>query len=88
LTLLANKIKPARKSSQYEYYLIMFQLARLPESDVKPLFDNTQWKVMTRLLAQVKGVEPWLRQSGQLPDGDEEDDKAGARPAVQIQDVN
>jgi hypothetical protein len=68
LTVLTNKTKPPRKSSQYEYYFIMFQLARLPESDVKPLFDNMQWKVVTRLLAQVKAAEPWLRQSGQLPD--------------------
>ena len=80
--LLMNETKPPRKSGQYEYYLIMFQLSRIPEVKLKPLFDNTQWKLMSRQLDQYKQWEPFLKQSGQWPDEDDEADKGDGKPAA------
>ncbi len=81
ITLLTSQTKPPQKSGQYDYYSLMFQLGRLPEEKLKPLFDNTQWKVVNRQLDQFKGMEPMLRQSGQLPDDDGEADRIDVRPA-------
>jgi hypothetical protein len=81
ITLLTNQTKPPRKSGQYDYYLIMFQLGRVPEGKLRALFDDTQWKVVNRHLAQYEGMKPFLKQSGQLPDQDDEADRADATPA-------
>ncbi|HLJ97118.1 MAG TPA: hypothetical protein VKU02_28395 [Gemmataceae bacterium] len=83
ITLLMNQTKPPRKSGQAaQYYFIMYQLGRLPEEKLKPLFDNAQWKVVSRQLNQFKGLEPFLRQSGQLSDEEDEPNKAADRPAA------
>jgi len=80
--LLASETKPPRKSGQYDYYLIMFQIGRIPQEKLKPLFDSTQWKVLNRLLDQYKGMEPFLRQSGEWPAEEDEADKSDRQPAV------
>ena len=74
--------KPSRKSGQYDYYVIMFQLGRVPEEKLKPLFDATQWKVVNRQLDQFKQMEPFLKQSGQLPNSDDEAERSDATPVV------
>jgi hypothetical protein len=80
--LLMDQTKPPRKSGQYEYYLIMFQLGRVPEGKLKPLFDNTQWKVVSRQLDQYKQWEPFLKQSGQWPIEDDDADRGDDKPAA------
>jgi hypothetical protein len=79
IALLTSQMKPARKSGQFEYYVIMVQLSRVPEEKLKPLFDKPQWNVVKRQLQQYKGMEAWLRQSGQWPDVDDEADRADAK---------
>jgi hypothetical protein len=80
ITLVMNETKPPRKSGQYDYYVIMFQLGRLPEGKLKPLFDNAQWKVVNRLFTQYKGMEPFLKQNGLWPDEDDEAARIEVRP--------
>jgi hypothetical protein len=80
ITLLLNQTKPPRRSGSYDYYLIMYQLGRLPEEKVQSLFDDTQWKVVNRHLAQFKGYEQLLRQAGQWPDEDDDAGKADEQP--------
>jgi hypothetical protein len=82
IALLTNRTKPPRKSGQYDYYLVMFQLGRVPEEKLKPLFDNTQWKVVNRQLDQYKQMEPFLKQSGQWPDEEDAADRSDGQPAA------
>jgi hypothetical protein len=82
ITLMTNETKPARTSSQYDCYVLLLQLGRLPEAKLKPLFGETQWEMVNRQLAQVKELEPMLRQSGQLSDEDDETDRTNAQPAA------
>jgi hypothetical protein len=79
--LLTKYTKPARKSGQYEYYVIMIQLGRVPEEKRKTLFDPAQRRIVSGLLDQYRQMEQWLRKSGQWPEEDDEADKADARPA-------
>jgi hypothetical protein len=80
ITRLAKLTKPSRKSGQYDYYVIMFQLARLPEEKFKPLFDELQWKAINRQRVQFKGMWQFLKQAGELPDEDDDPDKADNEP--------
>jgi hypothetical protein len=82
ITLLTNETKPPRKPGQYDYHFIMYQLGRLPEAKLKPLFDEAQWKVVNRQVAQFKGLEPLLRQAGLWPVEDDEADRTDAQPAA------
>jgi hypothetical protein len=82
IALLMKQTKPARKSSQYDYYLVMYQLGRVPEDILKPLFDKAQWKVVNRQLDQYKRVLPFLKQSGQWPDEEDETDRSDGHPAA------
>jgi hypothetical protein len=82
IALLERETKPARKAGTYESYVIMVQFGRLPEAKLKPLFDNSQWKAVSQVRNQYRGMEQWLKQSGQLPDDDDEAAKPPARPAV------
>jgi hypothetical protein len=72
ITLLSNVTKPPRKSGQYAYYVLMYQLAQLPEGKLKPLFDDAQWNVVSGQFNQYKGMRQWLKQSGQLPEEDDD----------------
>jgi hypothetical protein len=83
ITLLMNETRPSRAPGQYDFYLVMIQLGRLPEEKMKPLLSETQWKVLTRLVDRYRQVEPALRQQGLLADEDDGDDRAeDARPAA------
>lgn len=68
---LLEETKPLRYASQYEYYALLYQISRIPEKTLKPLFDDVQWPVVGQLVAQGRGMEQWLRQTGQLVEDDE-----------------
>ena len=78
--VLAAGTRIPAKSGQYEFYLVMFQAAQMPEEKLRPIFDEAQWKVMTQLLRQAKGYESFLKASGLLDPPAE--DKAGTIPTA------
>jgi hypothetical protein len=82
IDLLVKETRPARKTGIYDFYVAVLRLGRMPEEKLKPLFDATQWKAVRRLVEQYRGVEPFLRQNGFMPDEDDEADRAEARPAA------
>lgn len=69
--LLVAETKPPKRYGQYDYYVVMWQAAKLPEDKIKPIFDDTQWKLLTRQLTQVQGMGQFLKQNGYLDEGDE-----------------
>jgi hypothetical protein len=68
IELLTKETKPLRKSSQYDYYVLLFQLGQFPEEKLKKHFDDAQWKVLKRLVEQYRGLEQFLKQNGIWPD--------------------
>jgi hypothetical protein len=79
ITLLTNLTKPPRKSGPYGYYITLYQMSQLPEEKLKPLFDEAQWQAARVQMNGFRGIKQWLKQSGQLPDEDD-NVKADARP--------
>jgi hypothetical protein len=71
--LFRRETRPARKSGQYDYYAIMYQVAKIPDDQIKPLLDDIQWQVFKQQFAQMGNMEPWLRQQGILDDDEEEE---------------
>lgn len=68
--LILAETKPPKRYGQYDYYLVMYQLSKIPEAKMKPLLDAAQWKVLQAQLQQGRGMEDFLRQNGFLLEGD------------------
>jgi hypothetical protein len=66
--LILSDTDPPERFGQSDYWYLMFQMSRLPEAKIKPIFDNPQWRLLSRQFAQARGMEQWLRQNGLLPD--------------------
>ncbi len=66
IQLILAESKPPRAFGQYDTYVVMYQLAKINEEKLKPLFDETQWKAFSIHIAQGRGMEQFLRQNGML----------------------
>jgi hypothetical protein len=66
--LILSETEPPRKLGQSDYWYLMFQISKLPETRFKPIFDTPQWRLLSRQLVQARGMEPWLRNNGLLRD--------------------
>jgi hypothetical protein len=79
IDLFVKEIKPLRATGQYDFYVTMFQIGRLPEEKVKALMTDAQWKPFSKQLAQYKGIMPNLRQEGIFVDDDDLEPVNGAK---------
>ncbi len=66
--LLIEETKPPKKSGQYDYYVVMFQVAKIPEDKIRPIFDAAQWRALQRQVARGRGMQRILEQGGFLPE--------------------
>ena len=71
--LLRRETRPPRKSSQYDYYAMMHQISKIDEAKLTLILDDIQWQVFKKQLAQMRGMEQWLKQNGILFDDEEEE---------------
>lgn len=65
--LLRRETRPPRKFGPYDYWVVMYQLAKLPEPKVKAIFNDAQWRAIGPQFAQAKNMEPMLVKNGLLP---------------------
>ena len=72
--LLFSESRPPKKFGQGDYWYLMLQTARLPESRLKPIFDVPQWRLLSRQFDQARGMEPWLKSNGVIPDDEKENE--------------
>lgn len=71
ITLVVDETKPPRSFGQQDYYIVMWNISKIPEKTLKPLFSAAEWKVLNQQFAQVRGLEQWLKQSGALAKDEE-----------------
>jgi len=76
--LLLDETRPAKREGPYDYYVLMYQVSKLPEAKLKPLFDDAQWRKLNAQLAQMNGIEQFLRTNNFLPD----DEPAAAKGLI------
>jgi hypothetical protein len=76
LTLQETK-PPVRAAANYENYLILYKISRLPEDKIKPLFDDARWRDLNRQLTQSRNMEQFLKANGYLDE--DEPSKSGEK---------
>jgi hypothetical protein len=76
--LLREETKPPRRLGEQDYYVVLYQLSRIPEAKLKPVFEDYQWQSLKRQLDQGRGMEMFVKQNGFVAD-DESDAKGGTR---------
>jgi hypothetical protein len=62
--LILAETRPPRRFGQSDYALVMFQASRLPESKLKPIFLEAQWKLLKQHVASWNDAEQFLRSEG------------------------
>jgi hypothetical protein len=60
--LLLDQTKPPKVFGQYDWYVILYQAAKLPDDTYKKIVDEAQLKPLKQTLQQGQGMEQWLRQ--------------------------
>jgi hypothetical protein len=68
--LYLDETRPPKSFGRNDYQAVLLQAANLPEEKLKPIFNDTQWRVLSRYFAQVRGMEQFLRTNGYVPDGE------------------
>jgi hypothetical protein len=65
--LLLKETRPALRTSEYDWYVVIVQAAKIPDSKLKPILDPAQMKYIKKITGQARGMEPTLKQMGVLP---------------------
>jgi hypothetical protein len=66
--LLTKETKPPRKPSQYDVYVVTYQIGRWPDEKLRPLLDDNQRRALKQLAERSQMLEPTMRQQGLIPD--------------------
>jgi hypothetical protein len=89
LALMMAETKPPKRFGQNDYWFMMSQAARISESSLKPIFDDIQWKLVSRQLLQARSMRPFLEANGVVLDDDNKKTaRAPARPAMAVIPAN
>lgn len=83
--LLLAEATPPEHSGQYDYYLVMYRLAHLPEGKVKPLLDAQRWKKLKQQFDRYRGMESFLIQQGLIAADEVEANPNRAVPAAIVE---
>ena len=83
-SLLLERTVPPRRFDSFDYAIVMYQAARIPEDELRPIFDDLQWRVMTEEFAAIRRWGLHLKQGGFLPDEMFGDEPGGGLPPIQM----
>ncbi len=75
VTRIVEQTRPLRRYGQYDFQAVLIQASRLPESTLKPIFDDRQWRRLLAGFQEVKQLENEIIAGGYLPE--EVDQPAG-----------
>lgn len=68
IDVIVEGARPPKRFGQYDHYVVIYQMGRVPEEKFKSILDGAQWKVVKRLIDQMRGIEQFLKSNGFLPD--------------------
>jgi hypothetical protein len=69
--LLVSETPAPAKYGQADYWYLMYEMTRLPESKITKILDEPQWRLLGRQFMQARGMEPWLKSNGIIAGGKE-----------------
>ncbi len=62
--LLRDEVRPPRRLGESLYAYIMYQLSRVPEDRVRPIFSDSQWTLLHQFLVGWSSARPFLEHDG------------------------
>jgi hypothetical protein len=65
--LLLKETRPALRSSEYDWYVVIVQAAKIPDSKLNSILDPAQMKYIKKITGQARGMDGMLKQMGVLP---------------------
>lgn len=65
--VILDETDPPKTFGRYDYYVVLYQVGKVDEEKLRPIFDDDQWQALRRTIAQAKGMEAMLRKNGLLP---------------------
>lgn len=68
--LIVEQTEPALRSSQYDRYVLLYQVSTLPENDLKAIFDEAQLRSLTPAFRNGKAYKSMLEQQGLIATDD------------------
>ncbi len=71
LSVLLEETRPPQRFGPSDYYGIMYQASRLPETRLRPIFAESEWRGLQREFDDAKRQERVLKDFGYLPDEDD-----------------
>lgn len=69
--VLLAETRPSVKMGDMDHYVILSQMALLPEEMLRPFFQDAQWKALQVQFQEVRNLEKYLREQGYLTLDDE-----------------
>jgi hypothetical protein len=84
LTRLLLATPTPKSFGQYDIYVVLYRISKLPAAKLDELFPGPQRRALDRQLDQARGLEHFLKQQGLLSD---EEPAAGPRPQRARADV-
>jgi hypothetical protein len=64
LKLMVEETQPPHIFGQYDNYVVMYEMSKLPPQKLKGLLDERQWKLLQQQFNQARGLEAHLIQNG------------------------
>ncbi|MSR58158.1 MAG: hypothetical protein EXS05_10835 [Planctomycetaceae bacterium] len=80
VTLLLENTSPPRQFGQYDQYVVLYQLQRIPDGKLEKILDPDQRQLLQRVMDRFQGIEPFLQQNGLLPDPADEEQAGTGDP--------
>jgi hypothetical protein len=82
--LILQETRAPRRFGQYDYYIVLYQASKIAPERMKTIFDEAQWKLLNSQLAQGRGMELFLKNSGYLAEDDRDPAPAHVIPAIPL----
>lgn len=67
IKLIVDETDPPRAFGQHDFYVVLYQISKLPEDKVKPIFDEGQWLALQASFRRAKAMERMLRKENLIP---------------------
>ncbi len=68
VNLLLKETKPAKRPSQYDWYVVAVQVAKIPDDKVKSILDPAQLRFFQKVTQRGRGMEFTLKRMDLLPE--------------------
>jgi hypothetical protein len=66
-SMLLEEVHLPRKSASFDYWVVMYQVSRVPEARIRPILDDVQWRLLTKEFNAARQWQRHLEKGGFLP---------------------